>query len=166
MFVPCRNTPVHTGLTSMKTSPIWKHRKRQLQLNRTASEEGETVWVEESCRSWTTWSVKQTRRNYASCSRRDASWAHGMRSVLWPSLGYGWDGVASVARVARAARAAAVKVGVGGGQKTVERKTINRIPEECKSKSVWILDTLLGPTIDRATNRCCVSAQTTSRGQQ
>lgn len=37
-----------------------------------------------------------------------------MRSVLWPSLGYGWDGVASVARVARAARAA-VKVGVGGG---------------------------------------------------
>lgn len=80
-----------------------------------------------------------------------------MRSVLWPSLGYGWDGVASVARVARAARAA-VKVGVGG-QKTVERKTINRIPEECKSNSVWILDTLLGPTIDR-------SAQTTSRGQQ
>lgn len=32
-----------------------------------------------------------------------------MRSVLWPSLGYGWDGVR-----ARAARAA-VKVGVGGG---------------------------------------------------
>lgn len=52
-----------------------------------------------------------------------------------------------------------LKLELGVGQKTVERKTINRIPEECKSNSVWILDTLLGPTIDR-------SAQTTSRGQQ
>lgn len=35
----------HTGLTSMKTSLIWEHRKRQLQLNRTASDEerGERV---------------------------------------------------------------------------------------------------------------------------